>query len=186
MHEVATLVREPTGDDYTGAPPARAASADLADHAAAWCRMTAAEREPEIIRLLASHYRALLKLPQLTSRQRHHLRQLITKCEARLADDPGHPLVDYGRNGARGGSDVPWQLIERHADAATRQGQHQKIECLTAIRLYAAGARKALANGKADLVAFALAKIETQVTRALSARQYASDEREARALRRAP
>ncbi len=155
-------------------------SADVADHAGAWCRETAAEQEPEIVGLLASHYRALLGLGQLTGSQRRRLRQLIVDCETRLAEDLERPQADCSGQGARGGSEVAWPVAERHANVAPRQRQHQKIDCLTAIRLYTAGARKALTNGNVDSVVSALAKIEAMVTQAhnlLSATQSASGER---------
>lgn len=178
MCEVAERVFEHPGDDYTRGSHGRNRSADAAGRAGARCQETAEEREPEIVRLLASHYRALAKLGRLTSWQRDRLRRLIANCEATLADDTVHPRADYNGGGARGSSEVAWQLVERRADAAARQGQHQNIECLTAIRLYAAGARRALANGNVDLVVSALAKIEAQVTNAhdlISATQCASD-----------
>lgn len=107
------------------------------------------EEEPEIVRLFAAHYRALLRLRQLTPAQRMHLTRLLGLCEAHLPECAG------ARPDAPGRADG--DLL-----AASRQG----VECLTAIRLYASGAQRALAIGNSAPVAHALASIITQVDRA--------------------
>jgi len=43
---------------------------------------------------------------------------------------------------------------------------HRALQCLTAMRFYAAGARRSLADGQHDRVAFALVEIERQIDRA--------------------
>lgn len=105
--------------------------------------------EPEILRLLAAHFRAMLMLPGLTDRQRHELCQSLADCESRL---PGH---------ANNRPCAPLPPADDHAET-----MRQPMECLTAIRLYAAGAQQALSRGRPEAVAHALAAIGISAARA--------------------
>ena len=107
------------------------------------------EDEPEIVRLLVAHYRALLRLRQWSPAQRIQLTRLLDQCEARLS-----------------GSDSDAAHVARWAARERPGALHHWRECLTAIGLYAAGAQRALAVGRADAAGQALAEISVQVERA--------------------
>lgn len=106
------------------------------------------EEEPEIVRLFAAHYRSLLRLRHLSPLQREHLTRLLDLCEAQLPECHDDPPRAPGQT-----------------SAGRRAALHQELECLSAIRLYAAGAQRALANGRPGAAAEALAKIIAQVER---------------------
>lgn len=61
---------------------------------------------------------------------------------------------------------VPKRTDAGSSEVSPERFIHDTIECLTAIREYAAGARKALAEGRPERTAFALSKIDEQVCRA--------------------
>lgn len=107
------------------------------------------EEEPEIVYLLMAHCRALLQLQRLTPAQRVRLSGLIAGYEARLSG-----LGDFPFPG-------PEQRYREPPSAVQdRRG------CLTAIRLYAAAASRALATGRPELARQALARMSLQVDRA--------------------
>lgn len=115
--------------------PALAAKRQRFTKRTAECPKPACEEEPELIRLQAEHYRAMLSLTRLTDCQRGYLHRLLGNCEAQLTQ----------------GTPSEW---------------HQHAECLTAIRLYAAGARRALRSRDYEAAVWALAKVDAEVSRA--------------------
>ena len=121
--------------------------------------------EAEIVRLIAAHYRSLLDLRRLNDGQRQHIGWLLRKCETGAA-----------------GRDIAEALhCKTHRDrdhGAAAHRVHEEANCLTAIRMYAAGAQRALAAARPDAAAQALALIMQQVERAarLNAEMRLADE----------
>lgn len=106
------------------------------------------EEEPEIVGLLAAHYRSLLLLRRLTSKQRTRIGRLLAACESRLR----------GRS-----TDIRSRCPPLFEPLISR---HDHVEWLTAIGLYAAGAQRALSRGRPEVAAQALARIVEQVDEA--------------------
>lgn len=154
-------------------------------HGAAARRPSSVGEEQEFIRLNASHYQALLKLGHLTSSQRSHIMGLLAECEAIPTNRIDHFATGCGGRREPQGFNDPSRSVDSRSREPIRRTLHENVECLTAIRLYALGVRKALSNGKADVAASALTKIDAQVVRAyelISAARRASDAREAHLL----
>ena len=110
------------------------------------------QEEPEIVRMYAAYYRALLNLGTLDDRQRTDVSKLLSKCEVRLRRErDAHVGLE------RAGQTRPAAAVRT---APSPEGSrplpcrrlHEQQSCLTSVRLYAAVARRALESGHADMV----------------------------------
>lgn len=113
------------------------------------CYGSVDEEEPEIVDLLAVHYRNLLALHGLSVAQRAWIGHLLTDCEVRL------------RNGG-----VHDRFRDVLASGPAVGVRHRRREWLTAVRLYAAGAQRALARGRPEAASYALSRIIGLIDRA--------------------
>lgn len=122
------------------------------------------QEEPEIVQMYAAHYRALLNLGTLDERQRIDVSNLLSKCEMRLHPDGGGAAGPMAADRFRSGAGAKPSAEEPARSRCRLLQEHES--CLTAIRLYAAGARRALAKGDLEAVRFALERIDAQAVRA--------------------
>lgn len=113
------------------------------------CHGSMDEEEPEIVDLLAAHYRNLLALHRLSAQQRAGIGHLLADCEVRLRHGGEH---DRSREVLASGPAVGVH--------------HRNSEWLTAVRLYTAGAQRALARGRPEAASHALSRIIDLIDRA--------------------